>query len=667
VAIAILIQYRAPLLFWHSGGRIWFFEDIQAYFHPLWTAVARNLRHGYLPSWDLGAWSGQPLLGDPQIGILYPPNWLILILHPLRAYAWLTLLHAGIAAAGMASLVLARGRSHAAAALAALALSLSAFMVLELRHIMFVSTTAWMPWVLWGIEKYSQDHRLDRLVASAGALGLAILAGGWSMLYWGALLIFVYSLSSPKALAVTFTVGVALAFAQILPALAHARLSPRALGLEYSEAVSYSWPSYRYLITLVFPTWYGDGDHYQGAADQWELCGYATGAITFVLALLSLLRRDRARERAALFALMLLALLVARGGAVHRFFFLHLPLFASMRCPARALYLCTLILPLLAADGLDLVFSKHKTKTLMVAALALELLITWRAANPSSSLSQANELPAAVEWIRERPRLGRMINDVHLGQRFHNIGLLAGIESAGGYSSLPIWRYLHLLWIANHGAVYPHAHLANDLTAQGLWRFSSPLVDLLGVRHLMTHLPPEGSGWTKLFSGPDGIDVWRNLEALPRAFVVYRTRVISDEAAQAKALIDLQPAEEAIVDRDLGVGGGGEMTPLGALYRESSLDLAVEVTAPRRGLLVFGEVWAPGWKVLVDDKPAELLRVDYALRGVVIDPGKHSVVMAFDDEPLALGAAVSLAALFLLVGLLVVARRRTRLTPIDKR
>jgi hypothetical protein len=662
VAIAILIQYRAPLL-----GRIWFFEDIQAYFLPLWTAVARNLRHGYLPSWDLGAWSGQPLLGDPQIGILYPPNWLILILHPMRAYAWLTLLHAGIAAAGMASLVLARGRSHAAAALAALALSLSAFMVLELRHIMFVATTAWLPWVLWGIEKYSQDRRLDRLVASAGALGLAILAGGWSMLYWGALLIFVYSIRSPRTLAFTFLVGVALACAQILPALAHARLSPRALGLEYSEAVSYSWPSYRYLITLVFPTWYGDGDHYQGAPDQWELCGYATGAITFVLALFSLFRLDRRRERAALFVLMLLALLVARGGAVHRFFFLHLPLFSSMRCPARALYLCTLILPLLAADGLDLVLSQQRTKTLVVAALVLELLVTWRAANPSSSLSEAQQLPAAVEWIRERPRLGRMINDVHLGQRFHNIGLLAGVESAGGYSSLPIWRYLHLLWIANHGAVYPHAHLANDLTAQGLWRFSSPLVDLLSVRHLMTHLPPEGSGWTKVFTGPDGIDIWRNQEALPRAFVVYRTRVIPDEAAQAKGLIDLKPSEEAIVDRDLGIGGGGEMTPLGALYRESSLDFAVEVTAPRRGLLVFPEVWAPSWKVLVDDKPAELLRVDYALRGVVVDPGKHIVVMALDDTPLAWGGAVSLTALFLLVGLLVVARRRTRLTPIDKR
>jgi hypothetical protein len=551
-------------------------------------------------------------------------------------------------------------------------------MVLELRHAMFVATTAWLPWTLWAVEKYAQDGRWERLATAAGTLGFATLAGGWSMLYWGALLIFVYSLRpsehslrSWRALAVTFAVGLALAAVQIFPALAHARLSPRALGLDYAEAASYSWPSYRYLVTLAFPTWFGDGDHYQGAPDQWELCGYSAGAIALLLAVVSLFSRERRRERAALIALLGLALLVARGGGVHRFLFAHAPLFGSMRCPARALYLWTLIVPLLAADGFDLVFSKHQTlsdgrrwvfpkQATVVALAALELLLTWGAQNPSVPLEVALPRPPALEWIRQHARSGRMVNDVHLGQRWHNVGLLAGCEAAGGYSSLPIWRYLHMLWIANHGAVYPHAHLANDLTAQGIWRFSSPLVDLLGVSHLMTHQPPDGSGWTRVFEGPDGIDVWRNQEALPRAFVVYETRVIADDAAQAQALTTLRPAEEAIVDRELGVHGGGPLSPMSAFFRDAPLDLAVEVTAEKRGVLVFGEVWAPGWKVLVDEKPAPLLRVDYALRGVLLEPGRHTVAMALEDDPLAYGAAVSLAALALLIGLLILARRRAR-------
>jgi uncharacterized membrane protein YfhO len=106
---------------------------------------------------------------------------------------------------------------------------------------------------------------------------------------------------------------------------------------------------------------------------------------------------------------------------------------------------------------------------------------------------------------------------------------------------------------------------------------------------------------------------------------------------------------------------------MSALFRDSPLDLAVEVTAQKRGVLVFSEIWAPGWKVMVDAKPAELLRVNYALRGVLLEPGHHTVAMAIEDDPLAYGAALSLTALALLAGLLFLARRRTRLTPIDKR
>ncbi len=678
VALALLIQFRAPLL-----GRVWCFEDIEAYFLPLWTAAARAMRHGVIPSWDLGAWSGQPLLGDPQIGLFYPPNWIWIWTKPLHAYAWLALFHAGVATAGMAALVRARGRSPEAAALAGLALGLSAFMVLELRHAMFGATTAWLPWVLWAIERYSTSKRLDQLAFGGVALGLATLAGGWSMLWWGAVVVGVYSLpKAPRALAAMGVIGAALAAVQLLPAFAHARWSPRALGLEYSEAASYAWPSFRYLITLVLPNWYGstaNGD-YVGAPDQWELCGYAVGSVTALLALLSLLRKDRRGERWALLGLLALAIVLARGAGtpLHRLLFDHLPFYGSMRGPARALYMWTLLVPILGADGLDFLVDKiHSVErrqlvgTLMVTLLAAELLYSWRGENPTTTLAAAEQRPPAVDWLQRHGRPGRMVNDIHLGQRWHNAGLTLGFESAGGYSSLPIWRYLHYLWISNHGAPYPHARIAGDLTAQGLWRFSSPLVDLLGVKWLLASRahPPDGSGWTRRFTGPDSadgspaVDVWRNDEIYPRAFVVYQTRVIADDDGQARALADpaFRPDRVAIVDKEVGVpqtGVAPPMTPVSALYRDSSLDLAVEVFATQPGVLVFGEVWYPGWKLLVDDKPAELLRVDYALRGAALSAGKHTLAMVIEDDALAYGAAITLTALVLVVGLAWMARRK---------
>ena len=101
-------------------------------------------------------------------------------------------------------------------------------------------------------------------------------------------------------------------------------------------------------------------------------------------------------------------------------------------------------------------------------------------------------------------------------------------------------------------------------------------------------------------------------------------------------------------------------TESAALTRTGSFDLAVEVAARAPGVLVIAEPWYPGWRATVDGKPAELLRVDYALSGVRIDAGVHVIAMTFEDEPLFRGAAVSLTALVLLVGLAWLARAERR-------
>ncbi|HSN31540.1 MAG TPA: hypothetical protein VLU41_02560, partial [Ideonella sp.] len=191
VAAAVVRQFGAPLV-----GRVWFFEDIAAYFVPLYTACAAAMRGGAFPTWDPGAWSGQPLVGDPQLGLFYPGNWLWLAVNPVRLYAWLQLFHVVLGAAGMWALARARGRSNVAAATAAVALALGAFCVLELRHAMFVATTAWLPWLLWAIERYARAPTLDRLLWVGVTGALALVAGGWSMLAYGAIVVAILAVAA---------------------------------------------------------------------------------------------------------------------------------------------------------------------------------------------------------------------------------------------------------------------------------------------------------------------------------------------------------------------------------------------------------------------------------------------------------------------------------------
>jgi hypothetical protein len=311
----------------------------------------------------------------------------------------------------------------------------------------------------------------------------------------------------------------------------------------------------------------------------------------------------------------------------------------------------------------------------LVVAVAGELLVTWRGENPSTTLAQASAQPEAIEWLRAHRTADRATNEVHLGQSFHNMGLRWGFESAGGYHSLPIWRYLHLLWIANHGALYPHAQLSDDLTAQGLWRFSSPIVDLLGVRWVVAPAdrPIDAAQFRRVFTGPDGIDLWENRDALPRAYVVYRALRAADETAAARAVADpsFRPSHVAVVEPADGDPAPGVPAPVAGetahdpdtleqLVRVTPMSLDVEVQLPRAGVLVVGEPWYPGWGATVDGRPAPLMRVDYALRGVALPPGRHVVAMTLESPPLARGATVSLLALAAVAALTLWRARRRR-------
>lgn len=699
VALAIAWQYRAPLL-----GRVWYFEDIAAYFVPLYTAASHAMRSGSFPTWELGAWSGQPLVGDPQLGCFYPFNWLWMAIHPVTLYAWLGLGHAAVGAAGMWALARARGRSSTAAALAALTLALGGFFVLQVRHGMFTASSAWLIWLWWAIERYGQTRRLGHFLWIALSGALALLGGGWSMLPYGALVmalvvVAVVVRAPDKRLGLGLGLGgaaalaVALAAVQLWTALAHARESPRALGFTAEAASTFAWPSWRYALTLVFPTLYGDDARgtWVGASNQWELSGYGIGLIATLLALGSLRLRERRGERLALLLLTLAACELARGSAgwLHPLLY-RVPVFGSLRCPARALYVWTLTAPVLAADGLDALFPPRTASApstapallgararallplLVLVAVAAELVVTWRSENPSTTRAVAERRPDAIAWLRDHRLPGRAINDVHLPQRYHNMGLAWGVESAGGYHPLPIWRYLHLLWMSNHGRPYPSARLMNDLTAQGLWRFASPIVDLLSVQWVVAphDRPIDAPGFERVFSGADGTDLWRNHDILPRVFIVFHAQRVADEAAAARVVADpgWHPGRVVVVEEEApGVpepGPDAELRPAARVRElvrteQTSLDVAVDLPAP--GVLVVAEPWYPGWQVLVDGKPAQTMRVDYALRGVALPAGVHQIDMELTCAPLRRGGLVSCLGL-LVAGALASfdARRRRR-------
>ena len=259
----------------------------------------------------------------------------------------------------------------------------------------------------------------------------------------------------------------------------------------------------------------------------------------------------------------------------------------------------TLAAPLLAADGLDALaaaWPRARRARRVVRALRSSPSRS-SSASPSAPkirrrrVAAADAHPAAVEWLRYRGRPGRATNDVHLGNAFHNMGLRWSFESAGGYHSLPIWRYLHLLWIANHGAPYPRAQLGDDLTGAGavalLVAHRQPA--RRGVGRRAARSPDRRAAAGRAPSpASDGVDVWHNRDAFPRAFVVYAAEHVADEAAAARAVAapTWDPSHSVVVEEELGLPPPS--APLRAttptqLIREGANAFVVEVAVARPG------------------------------------------------------------------------------------
>ncbi len=72
--------------------------------------------------------------------------------------------------------------------------------------------------------------------------------------------------------------------------------------------------------------------------------------------------------------------------------------------------------------------------------------------------------------------------------------------------------------------------------------------------------------------------------------------------------------------------------------------LTYDVNSSKGGVIVFSEVYYPGWTATVDGQPVELGRVNYLLRAVNVAPGKHKIELAFHPKSVTTTETIAYAA-----------------------
>ncbi len=151
-----------------------------------------------------------------------------------------------------------------------------------------------------------------------------------------------------------------------------------------------------------------------------------------------------------------------------------------------------------------------------------------------------------------------------------------------------------------------------------------------------------------------------NPGALGNAWFVERCRLVDNADQEILALNDLDPAREAVVNRNqFGSFVKDTVFPAdsGAMIRMLSYapnHLVYECQASRPAFAVFSEIYyQPGWESFVDDEPAEHFRADYVLRAMILPPGKHKVEFFFRPKGYYVGDKIDLASSVILLLLVI--------------
>ena len=100
-------------------------------------------------------------------------------------------------------------------------------------------------------------------------------------------------------------------------------------------------------------------------------------------------------------------------------------------------------------------------------------------------------------------------------------------------------------------------------------------------------------------------------------------------------------------------------------------NLTYEVKSSKGGVIVFSEIYYPGWSATVDGEPVELGRVDYILRALNVKPGNHKVVLDFHPQSLKNTETVAyvgygVLVLLIIIGIGVEVKRRKKTTEVVK-
>jgi hypothetical protein len=165
---------------------------------------------------------------------------------------------------------------------------------------------------------------------------------------------------------------------------------------------------------------------------------------------------------------------------------------------------------------------------------------------------------------------------------------------------------------------------------------SFPVLNMLNMKYVM--VPDQ--------QDPKQTSAIQNVYALGNCWLVNEVRFVKNADEEMNALDSFDPKAVAFVDEKYKAA-----VPFAPVYDSAASiklienlndEIKYEFNAATNQFAVFSEIYYPhGWEAYIDGKKTAYCKTDYALRGLAIPAGKHSIAFIFDPTSVRQGELIS--------------------------
>ena len=234
------------------------------------------------------------------------------------------------------------------------------------------------------------------------------------------------------------------------------------------------------------------------------------------------------------------------------------------------------------------------------------------------------------------------------------------LKSIGGYHAAKLRRYQEL----SDACIRPEINRLGKAISEAAGDMTkvngdslSPVLNMLNTKYFI--LPLQGGQTVPL----------ENPYTYGNAWFVDKVHYVNNANEELEMTGQLPLRHEAVADKQfqeqLGEAVEQDTMSVVRLTAYEPNKLTYEVNSDKGGIVVFSEIYYPGWTATIDGEEHELGRVDYVLRALQVKPGKHEVVLSFFPKSIDRTETIAYVAygvlfLVMIVGILQSRGGRTR-------